>query len=357
MRLRELKEYETSINIYDEIIKLDQKRKQEALIKKARILRIIGKESEALAQLVDAENVKPLTSYALLEKAIILQKLGNFQESETLLKGAEEQNFLKEDLDEIAEKLKKDTNGNLIEPLEEHLYKLLYQREEYNENREIACQRSREYRQLNKEIVHACDKRNYDKNKERKNLYKRKRIYLLWEEALNFFGPCAKCGENRREFLAIDHIKNDGAFRRKVKKEPGGGLLIAKFKRMGWPEYLKEDYRILCHNCNESTFPKNTIKLWQEAFDFFGPCSCCGETNINLLCIDHIYGRKSPIYRPKTKRALRGKQLLSSFKTHGWPKELKEVYRLLCYNCNHSFGTFKECPHQKENTEIKQISV
>lgn len=67
-------------------------------------------------------------------------------------------------------------------------------------------------------------------------------------EVINAYGgKCACCGENRVEFLAVDHINGGG---RQQRKEPGmgGGGLMLYLKRNDWPA----GYRILCHNCNMS---------------------------------------------------------------------------------------------------------
>lgn len=58
-------------------------------------------------------------------------------------------------------------------------------------------------------------------------------------------GECQCCGENRMEFLTLDHINGDGAeHRRKV----GRGLPVY---RDALKEGLPRDrYRVLCFNCN-----------------------------------------------------------------------------------------------------------
>lgn len=61
----------------------------------------------------------------------------------------------------------------------------------------------------------------------------------------NYGGKCACCGETQPEFLAIDHIFNDGA---KCRKEHGSGRrFYVWLKRNGFP---KDRFQLLCHNCN-----------------------------------------------------------------------------------------------------------
>ena len=67
-------------------------------------------------------------------------------------------------------------------------------------------------------------------------------------------------------------------------------------------------------------------------------CSCCGETNINLLTIHHINGRKTLNKEDK----YTGIHLWIWLRSNNYP----EVFRLLCYNCNLSIKQHKKeyCP-------------
>lgn len=57
-------------------------------------------------------------------------------------------------------------------------------------------------------------------------------------------GKCKCCGETRYEFLAFDHINNDGYKHRK--KLSGGGAFYRWLKKNNYPNSIQ----ILCHNCN-----------------------------------------------------------------------------------------------------------
>lgn len=70
----------------------------------------------------------------------------------------------------------------------------------------------------------------------------------LWKEALEFFGPCP-CGITELKFLTISHIHNDGAERRRS-GEPKAHGLLGRFRQLGYPQSLKNDYRLECANCN-----------------------------------------------------------------------------------------------------------
>lgn len=60
---------------------------------------------------------------------------------------------------------------------------------------------------------------------------------------------CDCCGEDEVEFLSLDHINGGGT----AERAAAGGhshQLYLKLVREGFPR--KEDYRVLCFNCNQS---------------------------------------------------------------------------------------------------------
>lgn len=56
-------------------------------------------------------------------------------------------------------------------------------------------------------------------------------------------GKCSCCGENRIEFLTMDHIQNDGCDRRRYNDNKSELVDAVK-------NYNPERYQILCFNCN-----------------------------------------------------------------------------------------------------------
>lgn len=65
------------------------------------------------------------------------------------------------------------------------------------------------------------------------------------ETVLKHYGnKCACCGEDKAEFLAIDHINGNG---RKHRKEVGPHI-ASWLVRNNFPD----GFRLLCHNCNQS---------------------------------------------------------------------------------------------------------
>ena len=59
----------------------------------------------------------------------------------------------------------------------------------------------------------------------------------------HYGGKCECCGEDRYEFLAIDHIKGNGNKHRKKEK-------YTELARWLTQNNYPKGYRVLCHNCN-----------------------------------------------------------------------------------------------------------
>jgi hypothetical protein len=84
-----------------------------------------------------------------------------------------------------------------------------------------------------------------------------KRLFLKYRRmVLDGYGAeCACCGENNIGFLSIDHIKNNGAVdRRRFKGSPT--LFYRWLINNNFP---KQDYRLLCYNCNIGRHHNNFI--------------------------------------------------------------------------------------------------
>lgn len=57
---------------------------------------------------------------------------------------------------------------------------------------------------------------------------------------------CACCKEHRVQFLAVDHIKRDGAEHRRQLNIKGGNVFYGWLVKNAFPP----GFRVLCHNCN-----------------------------------------------------------------------------------------------------------
>lgn len=180
----------------------------------------------------------------------------------------------------------------------------------------------------------------------------RKRIQVDWRwrrrlaiiEA--YGGACAQCGETIPEFLTVDHIDDMGAEHR---RHVSGSVFYTWLKKRGYP---KDNYQLLCMNCNFAKGHKQGTKLnWRQKIrrevvkEYGGRCACCGEATSTFLAIDHKDGsgaeHRRQLGRGKT---FGGGEFYRWLKTQGYPKD---NYQLLCMNCNLAKGHFGVCPHQK----------
>ena len=95
---------------------------------------------------------------------------------------------------------------------------------------------------------------------------------------------------------------------------------------------------------------KKKIRL--EVLEYYSKgepeCSCCKESHIEFLTIDHIKGFKnSPDSKEKRRRS--GTDLYIWLKNHNYPGD----YQVLCFNCNQSLGIWGYCPHNKNKIKDK----
>jgi hypothetical protein len=79
--------------------------------------------------------------------------------------------------------------------------------------------------------------------------------------------------------------------------------------------------------------------------DMYGrSCSCCGETIVEFLTIEHIQGRNGQ--GRKRSPTTDYKEAFQSYQP--------DLYETLCMNCNHAKGRLGYCPHQKINRGIHE---
>jgi hypothetical protein len=69
-----------------------------------------------------------------------------------------------------------------------------------------------------------------------------------------------------------------------------------------------------------------------------GKCACCGEDRIEFLALDHIDGKGH-----KHRTEIHPGGIFAWLIKHGFPSG----FRVLCFNCNWSFGAYGYCPHQQ----------
>jgi len=106
-------------------------------------------------------------------------------------------------------------------------------------------------------------------------------------------------------------------------------LSVAKTKKWRQAHYSKSLDYMLQYRTKLKT---------QIVAGYGGKCTCCGESEITFLTLEHLnndgdehrkqYGGGSGVYRNVIRRS--------------FPKE----YTILCYNCNLAKRGGKQCPHQ-----------
>ena len=116
-------------------------------------------------------------------------------------------------------------------------------------NREKAREYEKQWRQENRAHINERKKQRRRESPERLRERDRNRNAALRREAIDAYGcECACCGERTPEFLALDHVNEDGAEHR---RQVGGGYGVYRWARaQGFPKDGR--LQLLCHNCNLS---------------------------------------------------------------------------------------------------------
>lgn len=97
-----------------------------------------------------------------------------------------------------------------------------------------------------------------------------------------------------------------------------------------------------------------TVKITALSM-YGGVCACCGEGRPEFLCIDHINGGGNK----HRKEVGGGSYFYWWLKKNNYPPG----FRVLCHNCNMSFGSYGYCPHNEislrfgVNQELKQLEM
>jgi hypothetical protein len=176
------------------------------------------------------------------------------------------------------------------------------------------------------------------------------RMVVLSYYSIEPYPICARCGEKEIGFLEIDHIKgvieDDGR---------GGNALVKYIINNNFPE----NYQVLCTNCNWLKHRENqkltlsqtkenirsrekVLKLKTEVFLHYSKglpeCNCCGIDTLDVLSLDHIYGRKNA----KHKKGLGGHELYTWVRQNQFPPD----FQVLCMMCNFAKKDNEDCIHK-----------
>ena len=87
------------------------------------------------------------------------------------------------------------------------------------------------------------------------------------------------------------------------------------------------------------------LKLKEEVFSYYSKglpkCNCCRVDNLDVLSLDHIYGRKNA----KHKKGLGGHELYTWVRQNKFPSD----FQVLCMMCNFAKKDNKDCIHKINN--------
>jgi hypothetical protein len=101
------------------------------------------------------------------------------------------------------------------------------------------------------------------KNREReRQKARRSRQKLRAEMVAAYGGKCSCCGEDRLDFLTLEHVNRDGKQHRASIRTGGGNAIWLDLKRRGWP---RDGFTILCWNCHMATAWGHTCPHVTEA--------------------------------------------------------------------------------------------
>lgn len=168
------------------------------------------------------------------------------------------------------------------------------------------------------------------------------RIYSTTEEP-----SCSCCGEQRVEFLVIDHIEGNGPEHR---KEVGDNIY-------SWLKVNKYPlgFQVLCYSCNwrkggakkkpQKTSPRNELK--RKALGKLSNgnprCACCGQTDLAVLLTSYMGESRVTFMKELGLRD-------SAEVVHKWicNNDAQHAFQVRCCNCAQSIAINGYCPHSRE---------
>jgi hypothetical protein len=182
-----------------------------------------------------------------------------------------------------------------------------------------------------------------------RSTHKRFRDRLREQVIAVYGGKCLACGESHPAFLSVDHINNDGAYHRQIAGR--GHRLYQWLQKNGFPQ---DGFQLLCSNCNwlkhvsRQPDEKTYHMIWHanlryETIAAYGSmCVCCGESNPDVLTIDHV-NNDGAEHRRVIGRG--GNVFYVWLRKNGFPQDGR--FQVLCFNCNRAKFYYSACPHQQ----------
>lgn len=103
-----------------------------------------------------------------------------------------------------------------------------------------------------------------------------------------------------------------------------------------------------CRACTKVYADRRNITAKAAVIEAYGGCcACCGETEPDFLCLDHVNGdgaeERIRLYGKRTGNGGGGYRTYALAIREGFPAR----YRLLCFNCNFGVTRPGGCAHQR----------
>jgi hypothetical protein len=261
---------------------------------------------------------------------------------------------------------------------------------------------------------HKGEYKTSEQTREYKRIKKIRAVNLAIAHYSHGTNRCAICGEHRREFLTLDHINADKKVWNKthgISEKAAGANLAQALRVRNYPKGIQ----VLCYNCNVvkgshiTSKGKNTkdrshivagtkvCKLCRQEKSvddfalrskylqslckvcdgirqvdlrldtkqklialFGGKCSCCGESRLEYLSVEHS-NNDGPEHRTGIKQRYNLKAPIKQITgSTFYFYVLKDIAQgiiwpgleIHCHNCNCSKGNHGYCPHEIERGVI-----
>lgn len=116
----------------------------------------------------------------------------------------------------------------------------------------------------------------------------------------------------------------------------------------------------ICKQCEQENGKVYRTRIKYHVLRHYGKdnqaqCTCCGETRIEFLTLDHTNnngGEERKALRAKGSAAgAGGWKFYHYIRTCGYP----DGYTTLCFNCNSARGAYGYCPHDTESDKRAYI--
>jgi len=160
-------------------------------------------------------------------------------------------------------------------------------------------------------------------------------------------GVCRGC-HRVRVYARRDALKAEGKCTGCQQPHNESGPYCADCKEKNLQRYYDN------HEAYRETAKQRRRGLKREVVEAYsgGACECCNEREIEFLTIDHVLGNGAEHRRQLKEEkgwdvpasSMAGSHFYLWLKQNNFPPG----FRVLCQNCNSSYGHFGYCPHQRK---------